>query len=442
MTHRSLLAVTLLVLASLANATTAVAPRCSADVVTAWNERVLAIAEAEDHFLTLKGVRTAAMMHIAMHDAINSIHRHYSAYTYASQFRPDADPVSAAAQAAHVVALAQYPDQRIALDEELHRWLDSAPRNHAKRKAIELGTLAAQAILVKREKDGWNKEVEYQWGPTRPGVYAEFRDHSGTPQGFVFGVGWATAKPFALRAPQQFRVGPPPRTDSSEYAQAYQEVLEDGRYDSTSRTNDQTHMALWWKDFAESSHNRLARQLIAANGADLWTVARLFALLNMSIFDGYIASFDSKFFYNHWRPYTAIRAAHHDDNPRTQPEPTWNNLHQHTYAFPSYPSAHGTVCAAGMAVLADTFGNHYEFTMETREVDSAGPLSPRIRMDPPTRSFANFSSAAMECAISRIYLGIHFRYDSVVGNQLGRQVGAYAIENYLRAVGPRSEDIH
>jgi membrane-associated phospholipid phosphatase len=191
-------------------------------------------------------------------------------------------------------------------------------------------------------------------------------------------------------------------------------------------------MALWWKDFAERSHNRLTRQLVARSGSDLWTVARLFALLNMSLYDGYIASFDSKFFYNHWRPYTAIRMAKHDGNPSTRPDLVWNNLHQHTYAFPSYPSAHGTVCAAGMTVLANTFGADYGFTMETREVDSAGPLSARIAMDPATRSFDSFSSAALECAISRVYLGIHFRYDSLAGNRLGKDVGGYLLENYLK----------
>lgn len=423
----------LILLPVLAQPTATEPLQCSGDVVRSWNALVLEIAEREDHFLTLKGVRTAAMMHIAMHDAINSIHRHYSPYAYKPHRLLGADPVAAAAQAAYTVALDAYPDQRALLEKELQRWLRAAPTNPAKGRALELGTRAAEAIVAKRDGDGWNKEAEYRLHPMAPGVYAEFPDHSGTPKGFVFGAGWATAQPFALRAPHQFRVAPPPRIDSKAYADAYQEVLEIGRYQSASRTQDQTHLALWWKDFAESSHNRLARQLVENVGTDLWTAARLFALLNMSIYDGYVASFDSKFFYNHWRPYTAIRWAGEDGNPRTRPDLSWNNLHQHTYAFPSYPSAHGTVCAAGMTVLADTFGDAYPFTMETREVDSAGPLSPKIPMEPPTRSFERFSSAAQECAISRVYLGIHFRYDSLAGNQLGSELGRYLVENHLRS---------
>jgi membrane-associated phospholipid phosphatase len=167
---------------------------------------------------------------------------------------------------------------------------------------------------------------------------------------------------------------------------------------------------------------------------ELRRAARLFALLNVSIFDGYVSSFDSKFFYNHWRPYTAIRWADKDGNPATELDAQWNNLHTHTYAFPSYPSAHGTVCAAAMTVMADTFGDARKFTMETREVDKAGPGSGKIAMSPPTRSFDSFSAAALECALSRVYLGIHFRYDSVAGNELGRNVGRYAVEKYLTPV--------
>lgn len=207
-----------------------------------------------------------------------------------------------------------------------------------------------------------------------------------------------------------------------------------GRFKSRSRTADQTHLALWWKDFAESSHNRLARALVAERGTDLWTAARMFALLNMSILDGYIASFDSKFAHNHWRPYTAIRRADHDGNPRTIAEPEWNNTHQHTYAFPSYPSAHGTVCAAGMTVLADTFGTQRRFTMMTRQVNAAGPFSPMVKLRPPTRRFDSFDAAALECAVSRVYLGIHFRYDSIAGNALGRNVGRHAVDRYLQSM--------
>ncbi|HUG74507.1 MAG TPA: vanadium-dependent haloperoxidase, partial [Acidimicrobiia bacterium] len=332
-----------------------------ADVLLAWNEKVFTVAEAEDRFLTLKGLRTAALLHLAVHDALNTIEPRYPPYLPAEPGPagdpPEgADPVAAAAQAAHRVAVDQYPDRTQAFDSELERWLEAVPPGAGREVGARIGTAAAERILAARESDGWDNEAEYRWHPMAPGVYAEFAEHSGTPEGFVFGAGWATARPFVLDRPGHFRAPPPPAIDSEPYARAFAEVEEVGRHDSSTRTADQTHLAMWWKEFVESSHSRLARELVAEEELDLWQAARMFALLEMSIFDAYVNVFENKFHYNHWRPYTAIRWAAEDGNPRTDPDPEWDNLHRHTYAFPSYPSAHGAASAAAMTVLASVFG--------------------------------------------------------------------------------------
>ncbi len=408
-----------------------------AALASEWNETVLAIAEAEDGFLTLEGVRTVTMMHIAMHDALTSINGEYEIYAYGGNL-PDADPVAAASQAAFVVAADQYPDQRERLTELRDRWLRDIDAGESRRSGEELGDGAARAILAYRKGDGWDAEAEYRWHPMAPGVYAEFEEHSGTPQGFIFGAGWAKARGFALDSPGQFRAPPPPEITSEVYTRAFDEVKELGRFQSMTRTPDQTHIALWWKDFAENSHNRLARDLIAKEDLPLHEAVRLLALLNMAIFDGYVSSFENKFRYNHWRPYTAIRWAANDGNPNTLPEVTWTNTHRHTYAFPSYPSAHGTACAAAMTAFDDVFGEDYAFTMRIPVVDVAGPFSGKIEMHPPTRSFESFSEAAMQCGLSRVYLGIHFRYDSTEGVRLGGHVGRNVVDNYLR---PKDGDV-
>lgn len=396
-----------------------------------WNETVLEIAEAEDGFLTLKGLRTVTMMHIAMHDALSSINGEYEIYAYGG-VAPGANPVVAASQAAFVVAADQYPDQQGRLAAIRDQWLRDIDAGESQQTGKQLGNAAASAILAYRKGDGWDAEAEYRWHPMAPGVYAEFKEHSGTPQGFIFGAGWAKARGFALERPNQFRAPPPPEISSDGYTQAFNEVKEIGRFQSMSRTPDQTHIALWWKDFAENSHNRLARDLIEKESLPLHEAVRLLALLNMAIFDGYVSSFDNKFHYNHWRPYTAIRWAENDGNPNTLPEETWTNTHRHTYAFPSYPSAHGTACAAAMTAFDDVFGKDKAFTMRIPMVDVAGPFSGKIEMRPPTRDFESFSEAAMQCGLSRIYLGIHFRYDSVEGVRLGEKVGRNVVENYLR----------
>ena len=402
-----------------------------------WNETVAAVAEAEDGFLTLKGLRTLTMMHIAMHDALSAINGRYETYAFDGPVS-EASPISAATQAAFAIAADQYPDQRDRFEELRDRWLHEIADKKQLRNGISLGDVAASAILTGRQGDGWDQEAEYRWHPMAPGVYAEFQEHSGTPQGFVFGAGWAKARGFALESPAQFRAPPPPEISSDAYTRAFDEVKEVGRFQSMRRTPDQTHIALWWKEFVENSHNRLARELIAKEDLPLQQAVRLLALLNMGVFDGYVSSFDNKFHYNHWRPYTAIRWADKDGNPNTKPEMTWTNTHRHTYAFPSYPSAHGTACAAAMAAFADVFGDDYSFRMRIPMVDIAGPFSGKIEMHPPTRDFQTFSEAAMQCGLSRVYLGIHFRYDSVEGVRLGEAVGRNVVENYLRPKAGRN----
>ena len=402
--------------------------------VVEWNAAVLAVAEAEDGFLTLKGLRTVTMMHLAMHDALSATGTGYEPYALQERVS-DASPIAAVSQAAFVVASSQYPDSRSAFAKLRDRVQAGVTERVQLEAGRALGTRAAESILSARQGDGWDTEAAYQWHPMAPGVYAEFQEHSGTPQGFIFGPGWAKARGFALERPDQFRVPPPPDIESSAYTAAFDEVKTLGRFQSIRRTPDQTHLALWWKDFSENSHNRLARDLVMREALSLDASVRLFALLNMAIYDAYVSSFENKFHYNHWRPYTAIRWADNDGNPETVQESTWTNTHRHTYAFPSYPSAHGTACAAAMSALAHVFGDDYAFTMRTDTVDLAGPFSGKIEMHPATRSFERFSDAARECGASRVYLGIHFRYDAVAGVRLGEQVGGQVIATLLQ---PRS----
>jgi hypothetical protein len=93
-----------------------------------------------------------------------------------------------------------------------------------------------------------------------------------------------------------FRSPPPPEINSDAYTIAFNEVKEVGCFDSETGTKDQSHMAMWWKDFVENSHNRLARHLVEVEHLNLWDAARTFALMNMTIYDAYVNVFDNKFF--------------------------------------------------------------------------------------------------------------------------------------------------
>ena len=383
-------------------------------LVIAWSQTVNEIAFAEDQFFTFKGVRAHAMMHIAMHDALNAITPVYAQYAFHGR-DSSADPIAAAAQAAHDVVLSQYPGEQPRLDAELSAWISRIPSDPRKTRGIALGSQSAAAILALRTADGWDFWGSYTFG-SGPGAYQN------TPpfKNFVFQPGFRFARPFGLRSPDQFRPSTPPPLTSAEYTAAFDEVKNFGRVNSAVRTPDQTGYAIWWMEFTDGSLNRLARQLAAGQKLHLRQAARLFALLNMAMFDGYVANFDSKYEFNHWRPYTAIRQAAGDGNPATEPDAAWEPLAV-TPPHPEYVSAHSTVCAASFEVLKRTLGGNIPFTMATT---SAPPGM-------PTRSFSSFDAAASECADSRVRLGWHFRYSTDRGLVLGRSVAAWITENYL-----------
>jgi hypothetical protein len=387
------------------------------DLALAWNELAQDIAFAEDQFLTFKGVRALSMMHLAMHDSLNAVFPRYEQYAYQG-FNPFADPIAAAAQAAHDVLASQYtqPAQLAQIDAELAFWLNQVPNGLRKTRGITVGAAAADENLEVREGDGYDFQGTYtfQSGPGKYQNTPPFMD-------FVVQPGFRFARPFGLSSPSQFRPPPPPSLGSSAWAADYNEVKAQGRIDSTTRTADQTGYALWWMEFTEGSMNRLGRQLAEDEDIGLWPATRMFALLNMTMFDGYVSNWDSKYQYNFWRPYTAIRAGDTDGNAATAPDPTWENLIQFTPPHPEYASAHSTVCATSMTVFAEVFGNNTSFTMTTT---TAPPGM-------PTRSFTKFSTAALECADSRVQLGFHFRSATNQGNLAGKRVAEHIIDRKL-----------
>jgi hypothetical protein len=388
-------------------------------LVVAWNQIVYDIAFAEDQFLTFKGHRAHAMMHIAIHDALNAVIPLYRQLAYRGDAAPFAHPIAAAAQAAHDVVRSAYPGQQARLDAELAAWLSRVTETPGKIRGIAVGRQSAIAIIAMRAGDGWDYQGTYTFSP-------EIGAYQTTPpfNGFVVQPGFRFARPFGLLSPSQFRPGPPPALSSAEYAAAYNEVKNFGRIDSVHRTADQTRYAVWWMEFAEGSVNRLARQLVTQRKVHLWEAARMFALINMSFFDGYVADWDSKFNFNHWRPYTAIRQAASDNNPGTEADPVWEPLRT-TPPHPEYASAHATACAASFEVLKGVFGDQLPFTMGTT---TAPP-------EMPTRSFRSFAAAAAECADSRVRLGWHFRYSTDAGQLLGRAVARWLMDNHLQFRG-------
>jgi PAP2 superfamily/Vanadium chloroperoxidase N-terminal domain len=424
-TGRHLLcAIALATLATTAQAAPAAswcADRCD-QVILDWNAHTHQVITAADGYqLPLPASRTLAMVHLAMHDAVNAVVPRYRAHTYQAAAQRGAvasagDAAVAAAVAAHDVLAALYPKQKELLRALRDSTLNEAGLGAAVERAKAAGAAAAAAMLAARADDGAAADEAYTPG-TRPGEYRHV-------PGFDFLVlpQWRSVKPFSMRAPSQFRVAPPPALDSAAYAVAFEEVKAGGsKAEGARRSADQTQYAAYWYEFSEAGWNRIARVVARERKQNLWQRARSFALLNAAMADAYIAGWDSKLHHNLWRPVTAIQLAADDGNPATTPDRQWMPLLT-TPPVQDYPSTHSALGAAAATVLAHAFGSdRVAFTM----------ASPTASAEAPTRRFDSFSAAARENADSRVRAGLHFRFATEQGLRLGEQVGAQAARELL-----------
>ncbi|MEO8398353.1 MAG: hypothetical protein ABI550_00920, partial [Ignavibacteriaceae bacterium] len=190
----------------------------SSESVIAWNLLTYTIANEHDQFYSFIGVRSLAMSHIAIHDALNAITQKYEQYSFEGK-EPEADPIAAISQAAHDVVLAAYPKKKKEIDSLNQKWFDSIPEGKSKKLGIELGKKSAASIIALRKGDGHEKRGDYT-PMTKPG------DYQYTPgYDWVLKPDFSVAKPFSLNSVFQFRSPPPPELTSSDYAKSYNEVI-------------------------------------------------------------------------------------------------------------------------------------------------------------------------------------------------------------------------
>lgn len=218
------------------------------------------------------------------------------------------------------------------------------------------------------------------------------------------------------------------------YAADLEEVRALGADDVTgnTRTAEQTQIAFFWIESSPTSWNRLGRSLSDSYALDPWQNARLFALLNMAMADGYIASMDTKYHYRYWRPETAIRLADQDGNPGTEGDPLWTPLDP-TPPIPDYDSAHSVEGAAAAEVFRQYFGtDKIRFDVCSRSLpDPAQQCGGAAEV---RRTFKRLSDAAAENGDSRVLNGYHFRKAVDAGLKHGRKIGASAVRGQLKPV--------
>ncbi|MFL6416638.1 MAG: vanadium-dependent haloperoxidase [Bryobacteraceae bacterium] len=274
----------------------------------------------------------------------------------------------------------------------------------------------AESIVQWRSTDGFTSSAPSYTGGSEPGQWRP------TPPAFAFGLApqFATITPWIIKTPGQFRPPGPPRLNSFRYTTDFNETKSMGSPASASRTPEQTLYAQFWNSAAATYlWNRVAVSIAAERNFTLSDNARLLATLNIAIADGAIACWDAKYTYSFWRPVTAIPLADTDNNPYTQHDSDWTPL-LITPPFPEYPSAHSVLSSAALSVLAVFFGENTSFIVES------------YGMPGVTRSFTDFSSAAVELKNARIFGGLHFRTACNHGEVLGRDVGEYVLDHSMR----------
>jgi membrane-associated phospholipid phosphatase len=393
--------------------------RGKGEMVLWWNELVLGAVRA-DRTSPPHATRNLALVHAAVYDAVNAVHRTHAPYLVDARPPAGTSPEAAAAAAAHRVLVALYPRQTGRFDAALTACLVDVPAGRARDEGLRLGRFVADKVLDWRSGDRAAEAGEHSpragvgaWRPTAPGFKPALLP------------AWGKVRPFGIRDPGKFRVPPPPALGSAAYAAAFREVRALGARGSVTRTAEQTEIARFWADDPGTATppghwNQIAQDVARARGLTLAESARLFALLNISLADAAIVCWWCKFTFDFWRPIAAIREADANGSPEAPADPGWTPLLT-TPPFPAYTSGHSTFSGAAAAVLADFFGTdrvRFEATSEGL---------PGVR-----RRFASFSAAAAEAGQSRIYGGIHWQFDNVQGLANGRAVGEHVNRNLLQ----------
>jgi membrane-associated phospholipid phosphatase len=283
-------------------------------------------------------------------------------------------PAAAAAGASLVVLKSFFPLDAAFLDQTLASQKAEAPWPGEQTKDVAAGEAIGRAVGAAVLAYAATDRVNLTPAPPNPGG-------PGSWTGVNPLRGFYGARTFALTSGDQFRPGPPPAFGSPEFIAALGEIraLSDGL------TPAQLAIAQYWAPRGPAYMNAIASEMIVSHHNSEREAARVLALANMAGFDVLNACFDAKLAYYFIRP--------------SQADPLINlpiGLPNH----PSYPSGHSCITAAYATVLASVFP------------DESGRLEGMV----------------VEAGLSRMYAGLHYRFDCEVGQQLGRQVALYVLE--------------
>src|SRR5580693_7692077 len=383
-----------------------------ADAVLDWNLIAVntSIANGQNPFAQ---ARYAAIVQLAVFEAVNAITRDYQPYLGSIVAPHGASADAAAIQAAYRVLSTYFPASASTLGTARANSLALIPDGQPKSDGIATGDAAALAMIALRANDGSSPAQFKIPGPPVPG---EWQATPSCPivNGVAVGIAfqWQNVTPFGIRKASDFVLDPPPSLTSREYAKAYHEVMIVGSLNSTQRPPDRANVALFYAASSPTQvFNQAAEQVAVQVGGSLSENARALALINMAMSDSLVASFLNKYSYDFWRPETAIHAVG---------DPSWAPFIV-TPCFPSYPSNHGVLGNAAAAVLRRLYGDC------GHSIRLTNPAVPNIVLQ-----YTSFREITDDISDARVYGGIHFRTDQAAAERLGRAVGKAVYKNNLR----------
>jgi hypothetical protein len=429
----------LLWLAALAVLAALAAPAAAqANEVTKWNEIAQNTILAQPPITSAPpaSVTFIAMVQGAVYDAVNAIDQTHRPYLLTRKFDQLASQEAAAATAAFRVLTLTFPEQLPNLQPLYEESLADVPAGPAKEKGIAAGIAAADAMLAQGHDR--RQVLPCVWG-TDPGDWRPQPAADGSP--LCDPSPWiAYGLPFLLESPSQFRTDGPNDLASAAYAEDFNEVKELGALDSTKRTPEQTHIAVFVNSHPAPIWNAVARRLAdnPSRQLDLADAARLFAMLDLTAADAGINCWNDKYYWSFWRPITAIREADRDGNPATEADPNWQPLFVPTLdpaiagagpalitpPYPDHPA--GAVCqgSSNLHALRAFFGT-----------DKMRFYITSSRFPGEKRYFDRFSAPIHLLIDARVWAGIHFRTADVQAGVLGKKVARYMQNHYFQPLG-------
>ena len=396
-----------------------------ADAVLNWNEiAARTVVAGQSPF---NQARLMAVTHLAVFEAVNAVTGEYEPYLSDPIVAPPVTSAEAAAIAAAHRVLKNYFPLNTSIDTDRENALAAIPDGLAKTNGIDVGEAAAAAMIALRANDGSSPAAFYPPSSTQIGDWQT--TPSCTPAGGNF-YQWKDVTPFGIGSPSKFLLPGPPSVTSNSYTKDYLEVKTVGADDSVARPADRTDVARLYAATAPTfALSMAARQIAAAKGLSLTENARAFALIMMGANDSLIASFYNKYYYNLWRPETGIHAGPVDGNRKTDGDVTFVPFIL-TPCFPSYPSNHASGTNGGLEMMRRLFGAAGHDVTVTNNVPALGPLPATVI----TKSYTQLKEIADDVDDARVYGGIHWRFDQVAGNVLGRAVATEIYKSYLRPV--------